>query len=148
MALPASGVLSLNDIRVELGLASTNVSLRNMSASASFTSPDAISEFYGYASRNMTLSRTNCWFNDMGVPCFAGDDEFTVTSTHAWYSETLPNGAAVSPQSGNAGVTYCIANWGGTGGGTQIEYYYWTSDDALTGDQFTVINLDVGEACI
>lgn len=49
MALPSSGQLSLNDIKTELGAASTNVSLRSMSNTAGFSQPDAISEFYGYS---------------------------------------------------------------------------------------------------
>jgi hypothetical protein len=42
MALPSSGQLSLNDIRVELGLAQSNVSLGSMSNSVGFTDPDAV----------------------------------------------------------------------------------------------------------
>lgn len=48
MPLPSSGTLSLNDIRIELGLAQSNVSLRSMSNTAGFSTPDAVSEFYGY----------------------------------------------------------------------------------------------------
>jgi hypothetical protein len=46
MALPPSGQLSIGDIRTELG--SSSGSLRALSALAGFSSPDAISEFYGY----------------------------------------------------------------------------------------------------
>ena len=49
MALPSSGPLSLNDIRVELQQASTNVSLGAMSNLVGFVDPDAVSEFYGYS---------------------------------------------------------------------------------------------------
>ena len=52
MALPASGPLSLNDIRVELQQASTNVSLGAMSNLVGFVDPDAVSEFYGYSYAN------------------------------------------------------------------------------------------------
>ena len=38
MSLPTSGPLSLNDIRVELGASSTNVSLGTMSDTAGFFS--------------------------------------------------------------------------------------------------------------
>jgi len=48
MALPVSGPLSINDIRVELGQAQANSSLRSLSNLAGFSTPDAISEFYGY----------------------------------------------------------------------------------------------------
>jgi hypothetical protein len=52
MALQTSGPLSINDIRVELGQAQANSSLRSLSALAGFSTPDAISEFYGYGSYN------------------------------------------------------------------------------------------------
>jgi hypothetical protein len=47
MALPSSGPLSLNQIGVELS--TTNYSLRAMSALAGKSSPDSVSEFYGYS---------------------------------------------------------------------------------------------------
>lgn len=47
MALPTDGPLSFSMIGVELG-ASTPYSLRNMSSTAGFSTPDAVSEFYGY----------------------------------------------------------------------------------------------------
>lgn len=47
MALPSSGEITINDIRTELG--ETTGSLRSLSATAGFTSPDAMSEFYGYS---------------------------------------------------------------------------------------------------
>jgi hypothetical protein len=46
--LPSSGPLSINDIRVELGQPQANSSLRSLSNLAGFSTPDAISEFYGY----------------------------------------------------------------------------------------------------
>ena len=54
MALPSSGPLSINDIRNALG--STSGSLRTLSALAGFTSPDSISEFYGYSSAVIFLA--------------------------------------------------------------------------------------------
>ena len=49
MALPSSGPLSINDIRVELGASSTNQSLGTFSNTAGFAAPDAISDFYGFS---------------------------------------------------------------------------------------------------
>jgi len=49
MAVPSSGPLRLYaDIGEELGVSQSNVSLRSMSNSAGFSSPDSMSEFYGY----------------------------------------------------------------------------------------------------
>lgn len=49
MAVPSSGPLQLyGDIGTELGVAQSNVSLHSMSQTAGFSTPDAMSEFYGY----------------------------------------------------------------------------------------------------
>ena len=49
MALQSSGQISLNDIRAELGAATTDVSLGAMSDTAGFAAEDKISDFYGYS---------------------------------------------------------------------------------------------------
>ena len=51
MALPSSGPISGSQIATELGASSTNISLRGLSSTASFSSPDSYSEFYGYSAR-------------------------------------------------------------------------------------------------
>ena len=48
MALPSSGPISGSQIGAEVG-ASAPYSLRSMSSTAGFSTPDAMSEFYGYA---------------------------------------------------------------------------------------------------
>ena len=48
--LPSSGPISGSQISAALGTASTNISLGGMADSASFTAPDAYSDFYGYSS--------------------------------------------------------------------------------------------------
>jgi hypothetical protein len=50
MALPTSGPLSINDIRVELGASAINQSLGAFSDTAGFAAPDAITDFYGFSS--------------------------------------------------------------------------------------------------
>ena len=50
MALPTSGPLSISAIRTELG--SSSGSLRTLSAAAGKSTPDSISEFYGYSAFN------------------------------------------------------------------------------------------------
>ena len=52
MALPSSGQISISQIRTELG--TSDGSLRNLSSLAGFSTPDAMSEFYSYASESMT----------------------------------------------------------------------------------------------
>jgi hypothetical protein len=51
MALPSSGSLSLGQIGQELGQSLSNLSLRNLSSSVGFGTPDKVSEFYGYENR-------------------------------------------------------------------------------------------------
>lgn len=47
MALQSSGAISISQIKTELG--SSDNSLRNLSSTAGFSIPDAMSEFYGYS---------------------------------------------------------------------------------------------------
>jgi len=47
MALPSSGSISIDQIRTEIGVSTG--SLRSLSASAGKSTPDAMSEFYGYS---------------------------------------------------------------------------------------------------
>jgi len=49
MALQSSGAISLSDIATEQGISTTNMSLRSMSNTAGFSTPDSITEFYGYS---------------------------------------------------------------------------------------------------
>lgn len=65
MALPSSGPLSFSAIAGELGVSLSNVSLRSMSSTAGFTTPDAVSEFYGYS--NITYTYYATWA--LGDPC-------------------------------------------------------------------------------
>ena len=51
MPLPSSGAISISQIRSELG--TSNGSLRALSSLAGKSTPDAMSEFYGYASESM-----------------------------------------------------------------------------------------------
>jgi len=57
MALPSSGnPLSFNQIRTELGLSQSNSSLRSMSNQAGKSTPDAVSEFYGFSNGVQVLA--------------------------------------------------------------------------------------------
>lgn len=86
MALPSAGnPLSFSQIRTELSAASTNVSLRSMSNTAGKSTPDAVSEFYGYSSiplglssalYTQNLSSTTSW------DIFQGDGEISTLSDY------------------------------------------------------------------
>ena len=71
MTLPSSGQISINDIRLELGASATNQSLRAFSNTAGFTTPDAISEFYGYS--NLTSFSYNSSGQEEGSACSLED---------------------------------------------------------------------------
>ena len=113
MTLPVSGQLSLDDIRLEIGLAQTNVSLGSMSDTAGFLAPDQVSDFYGYT--HSTSSSV-----DWAYPVPGGAD-YTVSS--AKYQE---NGGAltnyfsdrVNTVDGTVGGQLNL-NVGGTGAGGQ-----------------------------
>ena len=97
MALPSSGTLSLNDIRVELGLAQSNVSLRSMSSTAGKSTPDAVSEFYGYsASPNYrTFSIMNNRSTSGEVCSLFGEDDLIL-----YFFESGGDGSPACPSSG------------------------------------------------
>ncbi len=87
MALPSSGQLSLNDIRAELSAASTNVSLRSMSSTAGKSTPDAVSEFYGYTHSSVSLGLSSALYTQnlsstTSWDIFQGDNEID-TSAYA-----------------------------------------------------------------
>jgi hypothetical protein len=63
MALPTSGPLSFSAIANELGTSLNNVSLRGMSNSAGFSTPDSIGEFYGYSFGSGGLIEVNWGYN-------------------------------------------------------------------------------------
>jgi hypothetical protein len=97
MALPSSGPLSINDIRVELGQAQANSSLRSLSNLAGFSTPDAISEFYGYspALGYRTFSIVNSSTSSGEVCSIRDPDDLTL-----YYAETGGDGSPGCPSAG------------------------------------------------
>ena len=82
MSLPTTGPLSLNDIKVELGASSNNVSLGAMSDTAGFTAPDKVSEFYGYSNIPLGLTsvlHTENLSSSTTWDVFQGDNEINLT---------------------------------------------------------------------
>ena len=73
MALQSSGTISLDDIRIELGLSQSNVSLGSMSNTAGFADPDSMSEFYGYL--HLTSFISSDGINPYDFACAAGLNE-------------------------------------------------------------------------
>ena len=60
MALPVSGPLSFSQIGAALCTPqSAPYSLRSMSSAAGFSTPDSVSEFYGYSCDSCSISGTN-----------------------------------------------------------------------------------------
>ena len=83
MALPSSGALSISAIKTELGSASN--SLRTLSGLAGFSTPDSISEFYGYSALTaFTMASQGAGDGEGG--CIDGPSFDTAT----FYSDTDP----------------------------------------------------------
>lgn len=97
MALPSSGPLSINDIRIELGQAQANSSLRSLSSLAGFSTPDAISEFYGYSPSlgYRTFSIVNSPTSSGEVCSTKAEDDLTL-----YYAETGGDGSPGCPSAG------------------------------------------------
>ena len=105
MALPSIGnPLSFSQIRTELSAASTNVSLRSMSSTAGKSTPDAVSEFYGYSNiplglssalYTQNLSSTTSW------DILQGENEFD-TSAYAGKNLRL----VIQYTNGTSGTSY------------------------------------------
>ena len=76
MALQSSGAISISQIKTELG--SSSNSLRTLSAAAGFSTPDAMSEFYGYSN---APANTHYYTND-GVNDYVKGAWGTYTSLH------------------------------------------------------------------
>lgn len=125
MALPSSGPLSINDIRVELGQAQANSSLRSLSNLAGFSTPDAISEFYGYspALGYRTFSIVNFRTNQGEVCSILGEDDLTL-----YYAETGGDGSPGCPSAG-------VYLWEDTGLSVAFDgnNSYWYSNQCSAG---------------
>jgi hypothetical protein len=70
MALQSSGAISISQIRTELG--SGSGSLRTLSAAAGKSTPDAMSEFYGYSAAPVTHSVYINFYYPGYVGCYNG----------------------------------------------------------------------------
>jgi len=91
MALPASGPISGSQIGTELGVSSP-YSLHHMSLSASFSTPDAMSDFYSYfANFQLSIScdgTTNALACDLGMACTAYTNVITPVNGTVFYDSS------------------------------------------------------------
>ena len=115
MALPSSGAISISQIKSELG--SSSYSLRTLSSEAGKSTPDAMSEFYGYSSTvvvqiNFTYPTYCGCYNYYSFEASASDElNTTLAVTMYWYGDL---GGAFQ------GTVYI--NSGGTCGGNNYIY--------------------------
>ena len=133
MALPTSGPLSINDIRVELAASATNQSLGTFSDTAGFAAPDAISDFYGFSSLK-TAYRYN---GTVGKPAFECDISRAIT-TQFWH-----NGSNFLPANGD--TCYLSTN---TSGFKLPNGNYSIFPTSYTGNPMSVITISGGSGVI
>ena len=84
MAPQSSGPISINDIRVELGQAQANSSLRSLSALANKSTPDAMSEFYGFSAATaytFLMGDGGNGYGDWSTACAEAYDPITLYSS-------------------------------------------------------------------
>jgi hypothetical protein len=79
MALQSSGAISISQIKTELG--SSSNSLRTLSAAAGFTTPDSMSEFYGYSAAQYywDLSNDIKWGSANDKPVQSNTEDFSMS---------------------------------------------------------------------
>ena len=82
MALPTSGPLSISMIKAELG--SSSNSLRTLSSLVGFSTPDAISEFYGYNTSTGTAYGYTVALNNDSVNVCSTISTFVYSSSSAF----------------------------------------------------------------
>jgi len=115
MALPSSGPLSIDNIRTELS--SSSGSLRTLSSAAGKSTPDAISEFYGYSSFSSLPTSTYNLANTLHFSIQA-DDPACYSGTGTVLNDT--SGVSGGTAANSKGTLYGGASWVSTGG----KYWY------------------------
>ena len=116
MPLQSSGEISIDDIRTEIG--TTDGSLRSLSNTAGKTTPDAMSEFYGYS--HSSVSSGTLYYST-----FSGDDAcaFGTGGTYYWSGSGDPviNGYAIYTNS--ALTSIAAAGWYSS----SLKYRLWVT---------------------
>lgn len=104
MALQSSGPISISNIKAELG--SSSNSLRALSAAAGKSTPDAMSEFYGFSSLIVPIVSSTGGGSVTGGGTAA--NPYVVTQTSGSFS--IDSGF-ISPPFGNSSDTYHYMEW-------------------------------------
>ena len=105
MALQSSGAISLSDIKTELGSSAND--FRTLHAAAGFSTPDSISEFYGYSAVTYTEFQVEV-FGDFGILCSGEPGDLAVVYSRA-YSTVVRGDTLYADTSGtlyNGGNNY------------------------------------------
>ena len=132
MALPASGPISGSQISAELGTSAANISLGGMADSASFSAPDAYSDFYGFSS----LKSAFRYNGTVGKPAFECSISRAITFQF-WHSGSNPLPA-------NGDTCYTSAS----GGFVLPNGNYSIAGTSYTGNPMSVITITGGSGVI
>jgi len=153
MALQSSGAISISQIQAEIG---GSYSLRALSAAASKSTPDAMTEFYGYS------ASTTVYINAY-IPSYVGCYNyytFAATATNASATSSIPvntsltvsigwngdlggyfsgyltitGGSSCGSTSAYSGATHCA--------GEYVSIVNWSISPQSSGNQSYVSNID------
>lgn len=124
MALQSSGQITLDDIRTELGLSQSNVSLGDMSDDAGFSAPDQMSDFYGYSDTPTLVS-----FSSSKNPSTTTVSACSASVSWTYYHD----GSAGLPQSGDTVYTSSAGTTTVSNGYRRTAFgYYYTLNGTIT----------------
>jgi hypothetical protein len=104
MALQGSGAISIGNIRSELG--TSNGSLRNLSSTAGKSTPDSMSEFYGFSFTPAYVVMTMPYGGSVYDGCSMSMDSY------AYFTSTGPSGQYIGPWGDY--IDYNTEGFGGT----------------------------------
>jgi hypothetical protein len=142
MAVPSSGQLRLRaDIALEVDGSATgsNVSLRNLSASANFSAPDNMSEFYGYSAASpATLSAASAsgvTNTQVIANCNVTNDGGATITERGFYFGTSTNMTS-NPKYSVGGTTGAFSLTR-TGLATSTTYRFWAYATNSTGTTYS-----------
>lgn len=136
MALPSSGTLSIGDIRYEQanwgGLTPTG-SLKQLSINAGKTSPDSISEFYGYG---LTTTNLQLYLTTISTVSYPGSGTIWYDVSGNGYNATMSG--TVPYVAGTPGVIGAAGYFNYSGGA-----YYFNGNNSLASKVSTQVTISV-----